>query len=307
MIFSGLCGWLASRYILGLATVPSLFIAIALTATSVGISVAVWEENKLLKTRNGELLVDIAEMDDISGIIMMALAFAMAPRLESGIGGSFLLSAGKTLSIELLKLFCYGALCVLFARYAERPITQLSGKFKTAPDPMITLTAVGFVIAALAGLMGFSLAIGAFFAGLVFSRDPAAVKTEASFSALYEFFTPFFFIEIGYQLEASALPAALGIGAVLLIVAVVGKVIGTGGPAIFFAGSSSAALLSVSMVPRAEIAMVISQRALKMSENYLPQHAYTAMVIVSIATCIASPIILRRLLDRFYSNKSARS
>jgi hypothetical protein len=53
------------------------------------------------------------------------------------------------------------------------------------------------------------------------------------------------------------------------------------------------------MIPRAEIAMVVMQRALKMGEEYLPGDAYSAMVFVSAATCILSPILLRRLLRRW--------
>jgi Kef-type K+ transport system membrane component KefB len=48
---------------------------------------------------------------------------------------------------------------------------------------MIMVAGIGFIIAALAGLLGFSIAIGAFFAGLIYSRDPQAVKMEASIQA----------------------------------------------------------------------------------------------------------------------------
>ena len=59
---------------------------------------------------------------------------------------------------------------------------------------MLLVAGIGFVVAASAELLGFSLAVGAMFAGLVFSRDPEAVKMDACFSPLYELFAPFFFI-----------------------------------------------------------------------------------------------------------------
>ncbi len=52
-------------------------------APSVGISVSVWQEAKALKTEDGELLIDIAEMDNITAIALMSLFFAMIPVLNT--------------------------------------------------------------------------------------------------------------------------------------------------------------------------------------------------------------------------------
>ncbi len=74
--FSGILGFLAASKLLQLQLIPSLFLSIALMATSVGISVSVWQEAKALHTEDGELLIDIAEMDDIAAIALMSLFFA---------------------------------------------------------------------------------------------------------------------------------------------------------------------------------------------------------------------------------------
>jgi hypothetical protein len=97
---------------------------------------------------------------------------------------------------------------------------------------MIMITGIGFIIAATAGLLGFSIAIGAFFAGLIYSRDPQAIKMQTSFTPLYDFFTPFFFIGIGLDIDPNTLPNAFGPASVLLLVAIVGKLIGTWLPAV---------------------------------------------------------------------------
>jgi Kef-type K+ transport system membrane component KefB len=164
---------------------------------------------------------------------------------------------------------------------------------------MIMVIGIGFIIAAVAGLMGFSVAIGAFFAGLVFSRDPRAVRMEESFTPLYEFFTPFFFIGIGLSIDPTMLITALGLGFILLIAAVLGKVIGAGGPAFLTLGSTGSLLLGVSMVPRAEIAMVIMERGYKLGDWAVPPEVFGAMAVVSAATCLISPVILRLLLKRW--------
>lgn len=61
LVFSGVLGFLAAYHIVQLALIASLFIAVALTATSVGISVGLWQEANALNSPNGELLLDVAE------------------------------------------------------------------------------------------------------------------------------------------------------------------------------------------------------------------------------------------------------
>ncbi|MEZ5361586.1 MAG: cation:proton antiporter [Bryobacterales bacterium] len=88
----------------------------------------------------------------------------------------------------------------------------------------------------LAGWLGISVAVGALFAGLMFSRDPEAVKLEAGFSTIYALFTPFFFLNIGFGFDPRALGSAAGVGVVLYVAAVVGKFFGAGFPLVFREG-----------------------------------------------------------------------
>lgn len=307
VLLSGVLGYVTSYFLLGLTLVPSLFIAVALTATSVGIPVSVWQEAHALNSANGELMLDVAEMDDISAIALMALLFAVVPVLKGDTGASVLTVLARASWWLLLKMTAFVAFCLLFSRYAEHYITSLFKKIKSPPDPMLMVAGIGFMIAALAGLLGFSVAIGAFFAGLVFSRDPEAVKTEASFEVVYELFTPFFFIGIGLHIDPNVLTSGVGLGAVLLIVAVFGKVIGAGVPTLMTAGWVSSVLIGVSMSPRAEIAMFIMQQGHKLGEWAVPHQVFAAMVMVSAVTCIITPLILRSFLLRWPQTNTSRT
>jgi Kef-type K+ transport system membrane component KefB len=82
VFISGGLGFVVLRILFGWALVPSLFGAVALTATSVGVSVAVWRDHDALDTPTGELMLDVAELDDLSGVILMALLFGAAPALR---------------------------------------------------------------------------------------------------------------------------------------------------------------------------------------------------------------------------------
>ncbi|MDJ0649086.1 MAG: cation:proton antiporter [Xenococcaceae cyanobacterium MO_188.B19] len=296
--FSGILGFLAASKLLQLELIPSLFISIALMATSVGISVSVWQEAKALNTDNGELLIDIAEMDDIAAIALMSLFFAMIPVLNGEVEANIVPVFLQTIVPFLLKVAIFGTLCLIMFRYLERPLTRWFERLEPAPDPMLMVAGTAFIIAALAGLMGFSVAVGAFFAGLVFCRDPDAVNFDASFGTLYEFFVPFFFIHIGLQLEIASFATSLNLVIVLLIVAVLGKIIGTGLPAIVTTGKASALLLSISMIPRAEIAMVIMERGRQLGNWAVSTQIFTSMILVSAITCIVSPLLLRPLLQK---------
>jgi Kef-type K+ transport system membrane component KefB len=225
--------------------------------------------------------------------------FAVLPHLHGDGGGGALAGviAGSA-GLFLVKLIGFGLFCLLFSMYVERRVTGWFRNLDPPPDFMLVVLALGFVIAALADLAGFSLAIGAFFAGIVFSRDPEAVKREGAFIPLYEFFSPFFFIGIGLGVDPTTLGGALGLGAALLVVALVTKIAADGLPVWWLRGGTCGLLIGVSMIPRAEIAMVIMERG--MSAGAVPAEVYSAMVLVSIVSCTVAPVAVRFLLDRWH-------
>lgn len=298
MAMSGGLGFVFAYHLLGLGMIPSMIIAVALTATSVGVGVTLWQEAGAARSRVSALFVDVAELDDLSAVFLMILLFSVLPVLNGTADGSLAQIAGEAAAIALVKAVAFGALCFLFSRYAERHVTSFVMRFETAPDPMLLVVGIGVMIAAVASLVGFSLAIGALFAGLVFSRDPAAVRVDASFNALYELFVPFFFIGIGFAMEPGAITLGLGIGGVLLIAAIVGKVVGAGLPALVSTSVTGAALIGVSMVPRAEIAMVIMQQGRALGDWAVPADIFAGMVVCVLATCIVAPLALRMMLAR---------
>lgn len=291
-----LAAYAVARHGLGLPLAASLTIAVALSATSVSVAAAVWDEAGALQTAQGEMLIDVAELDDISGVLLLGLLMAVAPILVGG-GTALapLLLAGA--AVFVLKFGAFAAACALLAKHVEPRLTHAIARLERAPQRMLTVVGAGFVIAAVAGAAGFSLAIGALFAGLVFSRDPAAVKTEARLDDLYVFLVPFFFIGVGLQIEPAALGQGLGVGAWLLAAAVAGKLVGAGLPAFFIVGPRRAALLATSLVPRAEIALVIAQQGL--AAGLLSRSVHAGLVLVSALTCLLTPWAIHALLARW--------
>jgi len=161
---------------------------------------------------------------------------------------------------------------------------------------MLTVAGAGFAIAAIAAALGFSLAIGALFAGLLFSRDPEAVRTESGFDAIRDFFMPFFFVGIGLSVELDSPQGSLMLGALLLLTGIAGKIAGTALPALLVTSSRGALLIGVSMIPRAEIALVVAYQGL--AQGVLSETHHAAMVFMSVASCIIAPWLIAGLVPK---------
>ena len=298
VVVSGVPAFIVSRALLDLSLVPSLFIAVALTATSIAVSVEMWRDAGALRSANGETLIDVAELDDLSGVALMAVLVALAPALHFGGNGTATQIIAPTAAWLALKALMLGVICVVIARYGEVHLSSWLSR-TAAPNSILIVIAIGIIIAATAALLGFTLAIGALFAGLIFSRDPRVVRMETSFEPLHALFTPFFFIGIGLGVDAAAIVPGVVVGLVLLAVAVIGKIVGAGVPALLTTGATGAAMIGVSMVPRAEIAMIVVQQGHALGEWAVPSDVYAAIAFVSIVTCVAAPLALRAMLRRW--------
>lgn len=310
VMLSAALGFGVMFYLLEFDLIPSLIATIALTATSIGVSLEAWRQHDALGTQDGQILTDVAELDDLSGVALMALLFALIPLFRAAdvgdgagvVGDGFFFQVSMVGGLLLLKFIVFAGLCIFFARYGEERLTSAFKRFADPSQLMIFVAGIGILIAGVASLLGFSVAVGALFAGFAFSRDPEAIHIDAGFEGLYHLFAPFFFIGIGVALETSAITSALGVGIVLLTVAIIGKVLGAGLPALFFTGLPGATMIGVSLVPRAEITMVIMAQGRQLGDWAIPPNLYAAFVIVSIATCLIAPVCLQIMFQHWHKS-----
>ncbi len=297
-LLSGVAGFLAARYLLHLELVTSLVIGTAFTATSIAISIGVWRESGMLHRRESNLLLNVVQMDDVSGVAALALIVTLVPMLEAnaGLDGGAILNAMGTF---VLDFFLFSAGCLLFARYLEAPITGFFIKIAQTDSCLMLLTVgTGVMIAALAQGLGLSLAVGALFAGLVFSRNPEAAHIDKMIIPIYNLFAPFFFISVGMAIEPTLFMAGIKIGGVLIVPAVLGKVFGGALPALKYLEKPAALAIGMSLVPRAEIMLVIAGTARSMGPGVLPDEIFAAIVFVSAVTCVLTPPLVKPLLAR---------
>lgn len=278
----------------GLGPIPALLCGIAASATSIGVSIAPWEEAHALESDDGALMLDVAELDDLSAVILLGIVFAVAPGLHAGNG--MIGEAVEAGAVQIAKIALFSAGCYGFSRVVEPRLSALFAAFDPRTGPFVFAAGTVFLIAAAADALGFSMAIGAIFAGLAFSRDPAELQIDDAFAYVLALFGPFFFLSIGLSVGFDGFAAALPLGLALFVVLVAGKVVGAGLATWVVAGQRTGWLIGVSMVPRAEIFLIVMAHGLSLGAWAVPPTLYTACVLAAVATCIAAPLAVTRLL-----------
>jgi Kef-type K+ transport system membrane component KefB len=140
---------------------------------------------------------------------------------------------------------------------------------------------------------------GAFLVGLAVARSPLRQQVEHGLSALtYGFFVPLFFVSIGLSANARAVTGpALVFGLVLIVVAIVSKIVGSGLGA-FWGGlpRNEALRLGVGMVSRGEVGLIVASVGL--TQGIIGNVAFSQIVLVVLATTLVTPLMLRWVYAR---------
>lgn len=298
-LFSGLMAFLGAYYLLGSSLLTSLFVGIALSATSVGVTTGIWSDAGELNTKSGGLLIDMAELDDLFSIAAMIILFSITPMILKGetvalTGKIFTLGMGLLVRSAFLILLCF-----LFARFIEPRLSQTLVKIDPSKKTLVMVTiGVCCLISILSQKIGFSVAVGAFFAGLAYSTDPNEQNIEETTDFLYKIFSPFFFAGIALSVDLSLVMESFTQGLVLFGVAVFGKVAGVWLPCQFMGEKEDALLLGFSMIPRAEIALFVALTGLNTAGISFSKQTYGAIVFATLFTNLITPLAVQYLFKK---------
>jgi len=173
----------------GFATLPALYIAIALTFSSTIIVVKLLSERQALESLYGRLAVGMLLIQDFIAIFALILL--------SGFAGGAVPSPAE-LTFILLKGAGLILLALLSGRYLLPPLFM---KLAHSSE-MLLLSSIawcfGFSLISIIG--GFSIEIGAFLAGLALARLPYHLEIVGRVRSLRDFFITIFFVLLGSQL-----------------------------------------------------------------------------------------------------------
>ncbi len=271
-----------------------LFLAAALTATSVGISSASLRALGALGTRSARIILGAAVIDDVLALLLVAVLAGIASGGTSPAG----LGLALGLAVAFIAIVTVAGTGIL----SRRPSLLTAPRF--AETPFLPGMIVMLGLATLAAAIGLAAIVGAFLAGMVVGESSERDALEAETAPVAAFFTPFFFGFVGAQVDPAVFtsPQALGLVVVLTLTAVVAKFAGAGLGAIR-TGRWRAALIGWGMVPRGEVEILIAGMALA-AGAFNPER-YAVVVAMVVATAVLVPPVMGPILRRAEPDLSA--
>jgi Kef-type K+ transport system membrane component KefB len=292
-------GWVAARWALpGSSAVVHLFIGATLSATSVGITARMLRDLGLTQSREGQIILGAAILDDILGLVVLAMVTSLATTAaEGGVGLSGLAIAGI-----FLRAVLFLGLTVALGHMLSNPIVRLVAR--TGHPEMMLVVGLGlcFTLAFAAELVGLADIIGAFAAGLLLDPYGTGVRTREEDATLTEllhplssFLVPLFFVLMGLKVELGSLanPTTLGFGGILLLCALAGKLACAFG--VLEHGLNRLAV-AIGMVPRGEVGLIfagIGTRLTLEGQPLLSPSLFSAVVLMVLVTTLVAPVGLR--------------
>jgi Kef-type K+ transport system membrane component KefB len=272
----------------------SLFIGAALTATSVGITVAVLDEMGLLQKQFSQAILGAAVIDDILALMVLALVRNLPQEISMQALMPFLQILAIAVVFVVSGLSLGRLFTMHFFSYKEEP--QLSKRTLSG------MLAILFFYAFAAESLGLSAIVGAFLAGLVLSYSPLAPLLNRSLFPLDVLFTPIFFISLGMLVDIWSIPAIFLPVLILTIIAIATKLIGCGAVAKAFGmDMRQSILVGFGMVPRGEIALIIGLLGLSAvdasGQPILTAAQYTLIASMAFLTTAIVPAGLKMLIE----------
>jgi len=263
--------------------IEAIFMGAAMVATSVGITARVLQELGVLKTVVATVILGAAVIDDILGMIVLAVVSSLSEGVNYvQIGSVTALAVGFTLFI------------VLVGRRVMRRVTPRVQRF-AAGDPYFALAMViclGLGVAA--DKIGIAAIVGAFLAGLVFSEEELTPRLKTNIHALREFLVPFFFVAMGMQMDLAVLARKeiLLLAGLVTLLAILGKLVGCGLGA-YRLGWRSAIQVGVGMVPRGEVGIIVASIGLGL--HTISNEIYAVVIIMVLVTTLIAPPAMKLL------------
>ncbi len=269
-----------------------IFLGVMSTATSVSITARILSERRKLDSQEGVTILAGAVIDDVLGIIMLAIGMGMIAAQQQGNAiawGDIGQIAGKSFGLWLGAT----AVGVLVARWVAKTLKRCGSRGEVAVLALGLALLVGgaFEQARLA------MIIGAYVTGLAFSRTDMGVMIQEKLHGLYQFLVPTFFAVMGMMVDVTQLvePSVLRLGLVYTAVAVLAKVVGCGLPTLCFGFNGIGALrVGLGMVPRGEVALIIAgiAGASGLLPSELAAEVLGVAVLMTLLTTLVSPPLL---------------
>jgi len=282
-----LLGTLGLIYLFDMTAIPAIFAGAALTATSIGITAKVLAELQQLSSEEGQIIIGAAVLDDVLGIIVLAVVASLAKTGEVEISNIVYLVISSV-------VFLVGS--IVLGRFLSPYFVALVDKLQTRGDLLLSSLIFVFFLSYVATAIHLEAILGAFTAGLVLAETDKHKELEEQVIPLADMFVPIFFVCVGAKTDVSVLNPlvpenreGLVIAAFLVIVAIIGKVIT--GFTILGQPEINRLAIGVGMIPRGEVGLVFA--GVGSASGALSRPLEAAIIVMVILTTFVAPPMLR--------------
>ena len=269
---------------LGLNFMDSLFIAAALSISSTAIIVKILQDSGKIKKESSILILGILIVEDVIAVILIA-------SLES-------VALAGTVSVEAVVLVAVvaGGLIVGTFTIGRRVIPPLIDKVASAQNREILLLSVlgvCFGYALLANVVGLSVAIGAFLAGVLVAESKSSEVSKILSSPIKDMFVAIFFVSVGALMDVTHLENYIFIAIALIAVTIAmkfgGNLLGT---TAFRMGKGKSLRSAFALsAPRGEFSIVIVKVGVDM--GVVSAFLFPLIGLITIITAFISPFLIR--------------
>ena len=302
-------GWATSAWLLpGHSVYVHAFVGATLCATSVGITARVFQDLGRLQTTEARIILGAAVIDDVMGLVVLAVVGGIIAAAGSGASFSYL-SAG----LIVLKAIAFLVGALFIGVYLSRRLFRLALRLRTRGVLLSLSLAWCFALAWLSNLLGLAAIVGAFAAGLVLEDlhyrdfvDRGEHTLEELIAPISAFLAPVFFVLMGIRtdLRAFAAPGVLGLALALTVAAILGKQacsLGVWRPGV------DRLTVGLGMIPRGEVGLIFANIGLGLTlngERIIDRNTFSALVVMVILTTFVTPFALKASLGRRRLNRA---
>ena len=298
-------GWGVSIWFLPQETVyVHAFIGATLCATSVGITARVLKDLNKTSTREAQIILGAAVIDDIMGLIILSVVTGIisAAAHVSGVGVS-LLNVGWIIGKSVLFV---GAALVI-GSFILPHYFNFALRLRGTGVFLSFCLLVCFGLAYISGKAGLAPIVGAFAAGLVLDKvqyqgfeERGGHNIEDLISPIAVFLVPIFFVRMGTLVDLTTFGKVgiLGFAGMLTLAAMVGK---QACSLAVFDRVTNRLAIGLGMIPRGEVGLIfagIGASLMLDGHAVVSPETYSAVIIMVIVTTLVTPPLLKWSLQR---------
>jgi len=268
--------------VFGLSLKESIFVGFLISLSSTAIVLKLLQEKGEINSPHGRISLAILIFQDIIVVPMMLFT----PIIAGKVG-----DIGNTLLLLLLKVLLIVGVVFVATKYIVPKVLFRVAQAKSRELFIITIILICFATAWLTSSIGLSLALGAFFAGLIISESDYSHQATANILPFREIFISFFFVSIGMLLDLRFLISHLGVVLLLTLVTLLGKAtIASIGALLLKYPLRTVVLTGLALCQVGEFAFLLSATGIE--NDILSPLTYQYFLSVSLITMGLTPFIL---------------